>query len=484
MDRFIDKPEIVYLSQSDKDKLLLDQWEEIQRLRARVKELEGQVKKDSRTSSKAPSTDQEKKPTRTRSQRQSSGLKVGGQPGHEYHGLELVEVADHVHSYFPAQCEGCGCDLSAQPALAYDRRQVFDLPPLQVEVTEHRSVCKGCPACGQLAWGDYPESVNSVVQYGERIQALSVYFSDYQLIPYARQQELFVEVFGHSLSVATLQKARQRCAQRLQPVVASIRQALLDEAVLHFDESGFRVAGENHWLHVTSSASLTYYGVHKKRGREALDWVDILPQYQGTAVHDGYSSYHGYAQCDHALCNAHHLRDLTFIHEHHEQAWAKEMMDCLIDGKKAVDKALDKGYQHLSKATRQKLQSRYESILERAREQIPCLVLTEPSKRGRKKQHPAKNLWDRLNQHQQAVLAFIYDFSIPFDNNQAERDIRMLKVQQKISGGFRKLSAAQRFAQIRSYLSSARKQGINMLDALQQVFARKPWMPAITASDP
>lgn len=477
MRAFDHSPNIVQLNESEKDTLLIAQWEEIQRLRGRLKELEGQLKKDSRTSSKAPSSDGAKKPKRTRSQRKASGRKPGGQTGHEYHGLAPIDNPDHIELHIPSHCDECGSAIAEQPGLDYQRRQVFDLPALRVEVTEHRSVCKDCPQCGHLSWGEYPVDVIKTVQYGERVQALSVYLSDYQLLPYARQSELFTDVFDQRISAGTLQRIRQRCAQRLTPVVAAIRQALIAAPVVHFDESGLRVAGQGQWLHVASTETLTYYSVHPQRGRQALEAINLLAVFEGTAVHDGYSSYWGYRQCDHGLCNAHHLRELIFIHEHYEQAWAKAMIELLLAIKKAVDKAQAQGVVKLAKKTLYAFARRYERLLEQALEQIPELPPAEKPKRGRKKQHPAKNLHDRLRQHQRAVLAFMYDFQVPFDNNQAERDIRMLKVQQKISGGFRKAHAAQRFCDIRSYISTARKQGLNVIEALQRVFSGRPWMP-------
>jgi transposase len=471
------RPDIAHLSEAEKDALLIAQWEEIQRLRARLKALEGQLKKDSRTSNKAPSSDGPTKPKRTRSRREASGRKPGGQPGHEYHGLAPVDKADHIERHEPSHCDTCQWDLSGQAGLDYESRQVFDLPVLRLEVTEHRSVCKGCPVCGDLSWGEYPPAVVNPVQYGERVQALSVYLSDYQLLPYARHREFFADVFNHPLSVGTLQNIRQRCAQRLKPIVAAIGQALIDSRVVHFDESGLRVAAHRRWLHVASTATLTYYRVHPKRGRQALDEIAILPQLQGTAIHDGYSSYFGYAQCDHGLCNAHHLRELIFMHEHYEQAWAEELIDCLLAIKQAVDQAKAGGKIKLSSKIRRAFAQRYERILDQALEQIPELPPAEKPSRGRKKQHPAKNLLDRLRTHQSAVLAFMYDFQVPFDNNQAERDIRMLKVQQKISGGFRTIAGAHRFSDIRSYISTARKQGLKVMDVLQQVFLGAPWKP-------
>lgn len=475
-------PDIVNLSVSEKDKLLLAQWEEIERLRARLKELEGQLKKDSRTSDKAPSSDGPKKPKRTRSQRKKSDRKVGGQPGHEYHGLTAVDDPDKVEVWAPEHCQHCDYDLSTQEAIDYTARQVFDLPRLGLEVTEHRSACKECPVCGQLSWGEFPVGVNASAQYGERVQALSVYLSDYQLLPYERQAELFSDVFGHRLSVATLQQARIRGARQLAPVVEAIRQAVIDAEVAHFDESGLRVGGQRAWLHVSSTEALTYYQTHAKRGGEALETIGILPAFTGRAIHDSYASYLRYGHCDHGLCNAHHLRELSFIHEHHEQPWAKAMKDCLVAIKTAVDEAQARGATQLPAKRLDAFETDYGQILDQALDQIPELPPPKTPRRGRKKQHPAKNLHDRLRTYQSAVLAFMHDFNVPFDNNQAERDIRMLKVQQKITGGFRTQHGAERFCTVRSYISTVRKQGLNVIDALRRAFAGQPWLPGESAA--
>lgn len=302
--------------------------------------------------------------------------------------------------------------------------------------------------------------------------------SDYQLLPYERQAELVEELFDHRLSVAPLQQAERRCAQRLTPVAAAIGRALSEADVAHVDESGLRVAGARRWLHVTRTATLTDYQVHPKRGREALEAIGILPAFAGCAVPDGYRSYFGYTDCQHGWCHAHHLRELIFMQEHHGQDWAQAMIDCLLAIKQAVDEAQARGEVALAPALVRQFERRYRAILAHGLEEIPPLPESATVRRkGRPKQHPAKNLLDRLSQHQSAVLAFMYDVRVPFDNNQAERDIRMVKVQQKISGGFRTDGGAQRFAQIRGYISTLRKQGLTVLEGLRQVFAGCPWKP-------
>ena len=342
----------------------------MQKVRARNQELEGQLKKDSRTSSKPPSSDTHKKAKRTKSQRQRSGLKPGGQLGHKYHGLEPVLKPEHIEYHEPYCCNDCGAHLKAQPVISGDRRQVFDLPELKREVTEHCSIGKDCPDCGKRNWGRYPETVNSSVQYGPRIQSLSVYLSDYQLIPYARQQQLFSDVFSHPVSIGLLQKSRQRYGTLLQPIAQAIKQALSSQPVIHADESGLRIEGQGQWLHVLSNAHLTYYQVHQKRGCQAHEAIDLLPHYEGTVVHDAYSSYFTY-DCAHALCNAHHLRELTFIHEHHQQPWAQQMIGCLLDAKQQVENSLQAKQEALTLCQIDAIELKYQSILNQALEQIP-----------------------------------------------------------------------------------------------------------------
>jgi transposase len=318
------------------------------------------------------------------------------------------------------------------------------------------------------------------VQYGPRIQALGVYLRVYQLLPSARTRELLVDVCGGAPSEATLQAAVARCATGLADTEAVIRQGVHHAAVAHCDETGFRVDGKRQWLHVASTAQLTHYGWHSKRGTAATDALGILPGFTGTAVHDGWQPYFTYG-CAHALCNAHHLRELTFVEERAEQPWAGQMKDLLLAIKERVARAHTAGAERLDGATQLEFEERYQGLLDAGLAANPPVVdhARPPGKRGRTKQSKAKNLLDRLSAHRLAVLAFMYDFHVPFDNNLAERDLRMMKVQQKISGCFRSKHGATAFCRIRSYLSTARKQGQQVLLALDQVFDGAPFAPCL-----
>ena len=440
-------------------------------LRARVAELEGRLATDSHNSSKPPSSDGLKK--RTRSLRQPSGKKPGGQPGHPGHRLEPVDRPDRVVVHAPAACAACGRSLADTAAAAAERRQVFDLPPLALEVVEHRAEGKACPGCGATTWGEFPAEAGQPAQYGPGVKGLGVYLKAYQLVPYARASELIADLFGGGPSEGTLTAALAECAAGLAATEAAIKGALGRGELLHCDESGLRVAGSLRWLHVAATDTLTHYACDPKRGKEALDRVGILPAFAGRAVHDGWAAYRAYA-CAHALCNAHHLRELTFLAEQHGQVWATSMKGLLVEIKSAVETAGAEGRDALAPAILAEFEARYRALLAEGYAANPPPPPPPAGTRGRPKQGKARNLLGRLGGRMGEVLAFAHDFRVPFDNNLAERDLRMLKVQQKVSGCFRDPDGADQFCRVRGYISTARKQGHHALTALQQVFLGSP----------
>lgn len=445
-------------------------------LEERLKALEDQIAKNSRNSSKPPSSDGLKKPT-PKSLRNSSGKPTGGQKGHEGYTLETVENPDHTVKHPVDECGHCGHSLKDVVAKDHERRQVFDLPSLQLEATEHQAEIKQCPHCGAENKGHFPEGVNGPAQYGQRMKALMVYLSTYQFIPYGRLQELLDDVFSCPLSQGTLVNANQECADHLAGVEEQIKEHILGSPVAHFDETGLRIKGKRFWLHVAATVDATAYLTHSKRGREAMEEMDILPQFKGIAVHDHWNPYFTYA-CDHALCNAHHLRELIFVKEQYHQSWAEEMIHCLLDIKASVDEK-EPTVDRLTSQEITQFEQRYDQILERGflENPLPPIPQNTRKKRGRKKQSEPRNLLDRLKQDKKETLAFMYDFGVPFDNNLAEKDIRMMKVQQKISGTFRSDNGADTFCRIRSYISTARKNTINILEAVQAAFRGSPFLP-------
>lgn len=450
--------------------------ERINGLEARVEALENQLKKNSHNSSKPPSSDGFGK--RTKSLREKSDRSSGGQPGHPGSTLDWCEHPDSVLIYPVKACSGCGLSLKNIPLKDRELRQVHDLPMIQIAVTEHQSEIKCCPGCGMLNRGKFPPEVQTVVQYGPNLQGLMVYLQDLQLIPSGRVRELLADVYGVEVSEGTLYNVRSRCFNALDEIEQEIKGALIDSPVVHFDETGFRVKSKLWWLHVACTDGLTFYFVHTKRGKLAMDAMNILPQLKGTAVHDGLKSY-GQYEVLHSLCNAHHLRELIFIAERYAQAWAAQMIALLIEMNQAVKGAKSLDLTGLAPSQIVAFEKQYTDILQNGFAANPPIPIPENQSkpRGRPKQHPAKNLLDRLKSHSEAVKRFIHNFEVPFDNNQAERDLRMMKLKQKTSGCFRSEQGAVIFCRIRGYMSTLRKQGANVLDALVQLFMGDPVSP-------
>ncbi len=443
----------------------------------RVKELEGQRATDSHNSSKPPSSDG---PARLpRSLRGKSGKKAGGQPGHRGAHLRLVDAPDQVVVQRPLVCPQCAASLEEEEADGVERRQVVEMPPVRAVVTEYRGLRVRCPRCRTAVTGAFPAAVAAPVQYGPRLRALAVYLTHQQLLPYGRARAVLRDLLGCAVSQGLVAAAAAEAAERLAPIEERIADALRAGALLHNDETGLAVQGKRWWLHTASTARLTHYGVHPQRGTAATDALGILPGFRGTSVHDGWAPYRQYA-CRHAPCNAHHLRELAWVEEQDGQAWAGEMAALLRRIKQTVDAARERGQATVPIRTRRRFRQRYARLLAEGLAANPPPPDAGPPRRGRRKQSKAKNLLDRL-QRRDEVLAFMEDVAIPFDNNQAEQDVRMVKVQQKVSGPFRSEQGAHAFARIRGYLSTLRKQGLPALAALESIFHGHPLVPCLTS---
>ena len=443
---------------------------------ARVQELEARLAKDSHNSSKPPSSDGLGR--KTRSLRRRSGKKPGGQLGHRGETLRLVATPDAVVAHRPTVCAACQAPLDAAAVELRERRQVCELPALRLVVQEHRALHLRCPRCQAVTVGTFPAEAPSRAQYGPRLRALAVYLVEQQFVPYGRVRELLADLFGASLSVGTLVTWVQQSATALAPVAAQLKAALRQAPVLHHDETGVRRGGRLAWAHVASTRRLTHYAVHAKRGTDATDAMGILPDFTGVSVHDGWKPYRRYTRCRHALCTIHHLRELAFLEEQYHQVWATQLKAVLREMKAAVEQARASGLHQLPATTRQAFVTRYRALLaEGHAANPPPDPERRPRQSGRVKQSPARNLLERLWLGQDQVLAFLDDLTIPFDNNQAERDLRLLKVQQKVSGSFRSDRGAAAFACLRGYLSTLRKQGVALLAALETVVAGHPLYP-------
>lgn len=479
--RALDEAEIRAIYQQGEDavvSLIQALMQNILLLGRRVQVLEDQLAKNSRNSGKPPSSDGLNKPA-PKSQRKRHGRKSGGQPGHEGRTLKAVAKPDQVKVHRVSTCKHCQTSLDEVEAQRVEKRQEFDLPPLRVEVTEHQAEIKCCPACGSENKASFPERVSQPVQYGPEIRSLAVYLNQYQMIPLERVSETFEDVFGHRLAEGTILQAGQAVAEKVAGVNEAIRVHLKQQVeVKHFDETGMHINGLLHWLHTVSTTHLTWYALHSKRGRLAMDAIGILADMQGWAVHDGWKSYFGYETVQHALCNAHHLRELAFLQERYPQAWQSEMSDLLLEIKERVEQVRETSCE-LPEEERDAFEQRYDALIEQGLNENPLVDPPEgeEKKRGRKAKSPPRNLLERLIEHKEAVLAYMKDFKVPFDNNQAERDLRMMKVKMKVSGGFRSNQGAEMFCAVRGYLSTARKNGQQMLDVLRLALLGRPYCP-------
>lgn len=431
-------------------------------LELRVKDLEGKLAKNSGNSSKPPSSDGFNKVVKNN--RTKSGKGKGAQTGHKGKTLEKVAVADvYVNHTLEGVCE-CGQDLASLPLLNIAGRQVIDVPEKLIEVTEHLVEIKQC-VCGKIH--EACCAIKHPVQYGLGIKSLGVYFTQYQHIPYERTQEIMTEVFGVSISDGVLLESNQACYTGLESTEQQIKTALQNSAVMHNDETGMRCESSLHWVHSASTKTHTHYGIHKKRGAEAINAIGILPNFNGISVHDRWASYADY-DCSHALCNAHLLRELKYIYEENQKQWAGEMIDLLVEANNK------KKENNLTSFAKQKIVDNYQLIIELAKIEEPPSPLPTVKKRGRIKKTKSLLLLNAFINKKEDILQFIHNQDVPFDNNLAERDLRMVKLKQKISGCFRTLNGAIIFCRIRSYISTTRKQGHKVLEAIKLVLNGNP----------
>lgn len=452
---------------------LAEAYQQIKQLADRLQRAEGQLAKDSHNSSKPPSSDGPRR--KSRSQRHRREKPTGGRPGHTGHTLMQAASPDEVVRHRPLVCAHCQQPLEGVAGQLKERRQVHDLPQVRLVVREHQMEEVCCPACQQVSRGSFPEGVEAPVQYGPKVRALAVYLHEYQLLPLARVSELLADLCACKMSEGTVLTWIECAAERLAPTLAQIADWLSASPLQHADETGMRIAGKRHWLHVNSTRFLTHLAWHAKRGRKALEDIGIWPRFRGRAMRDRWVSYDHYP-CTQSICGAHLVRDCVYVDEQKQQIWAAEMADLLLSMAKAADEWRRRGAPAVPAEERDAWVAQYFDLLASGFAAQPLPSAEDVPKRGgRRKQSAAKNLLDDLLRRAEQVLAFLDDLSIPFTNNQAERDLRMVKVQQKIAGTFRSEDGATAFCRIRSYLSTMRKQGRSMLEAMAAVFDGSPF---------
>lgn len=461
------RPDLSTLSGAQKDELIMVLFDHLDAMWQRVEALEARVHKNSANSSKPPSSDGLTK--KTSSLRESSGKSAGGQRGRKGSTLRQCEPTQVITHPLPDQCQLCHAILPLEQVRLWARRQVIDVPSVAFDVIEHQALAVTC-RCGQLHTSTFPASVTEAVQYGPNVRALGVHLTQGQMLPFARAAELLHDVYGLTISPGTLVAWVAEARAALQGTAELIAAQLHAAPVLNSDESGLRVAGKLHWLHIAATDTLTWYGVHERRGIVAMEAHGILPKRLGVLVHDCWAPYWRIEGSVHALCNAHLLRELLYVTQSTGQSWAQAMSNFLLNAN-ALREAARAQQTVFDIADVRAFRAVYDGIVREAE-------LLNPETSTRVKQSTAVNLLRRFRLHADAILRFVGNFSVPFTNNVAERAVRMPKVKQKISGCFRTLDGAENFCVIRSCLDTLRKQGYGMLKVLQRAFTGDPIQPS------
>lgn len=446
----------------------------IQKQNEEIKRLRDIISKDSSNSSRPPSSDNKFK-KRSKSKKSNMKRKRGGQNGHKGSTLKIVSNPDKVVSLQSSKCH-CGCDLSCVESTRVVKRQIFDIAKIKMQTIEYAQHTKICPECKTVNKPKFPDNLNATVQYGDNIKSFIAYLNTYQMIPYDRISEMIKDFTSHNISKGTIFTVLQNFYNRLEDYEENIKRLLLKESVIHCDETGVNVNGKLHYTHVVCSSTLTYYMLHQKRGKEAINEMGILPYYQGIAVHDHWSPYYGY-RCTHSYCNAHHLRELTFIADVEKERWAKDMHKLLTKMNKAVHIVKEKGKTALTKEQVGHFLTSYDKICNSALVYYPPPDKKAKKSRGRVKQAKGKNLLDRLMKYKDATLRFLTNFDVPFTNNLAERNLRMIKVKEKISGTFASFRGGEMFNRIRGYISTLKKNKRLVLVELTNVLVGRFYLP-------
>lgn len=440
--------------------IIMKQNEIIAKLTAKIADLEARLNQNSNNSSKPPSSDGYKKPP-VKSLREKSGRRPGGQSGHKGHGLKIVREPDEIIVVEPEKCSECGQSLMDTPTFQADRRYVYDVQ-IDIKLVRYDIRAAVCSNCGTTVTATMPEECGSTINYGNSLRSLCVILTQYANVSINKTHKVLRDLLGVPISCGTIKNVIRQFAGKTDGTIASIKANLLKSTTLHTDETGMRVAGHTQWVHVASNAKYTLITVHKKRGKEGSDSGGVLPEYTGTLIHDCWKPYFGFDKCKHALCCAHLLRELNALIEC-GQKWAVDMKDLLLEMKNVVDRYKDNDKSELSRYYKEKFMTCYDAVLAKAHAEITPSTTRKKSK--------AENLLIRLDEYRSEITRFTDDFDVPFDNNQAERDVRNVKVKQKVSGCFRTIEGAEDFAKTSSLIGTAVKLGQSVLGAVHGLFS-------------
>jgi transposase len=470
----MNQDDLLKLDKNEIIEILLATFALVEEQAKEIAELKARLNQNSTNSSLAPSRDVFSKPQNLR---KPSGKKAGGQKGHKGNGFKLIHppgVIVHHYPHYPVQCVDCvhadGCMELSQVS---DRRYEVDIE-IKTITTEHQTLRVQCPLTDELLTGDFPAGINSTVQYGVNLESLAISLNTIGMVSINRTHDILSGVFNVSLSTGTIATMVKNCAHVLSKPVSDIKNNILGEFLVHFDETGTRVNEKTHWAHVASTKDLTYISIEEKRGKKGMDESGILPNYVGTGIHDCWFSYFKYGKIRHSLCCAHLMRELTAVTENTQQMWAQQLTDLLLEMKNTKDELIAQGLEEAPELVWREYSRTYDEILEEAQAQNP-VPEKDPNKKGRLKRGKVGALIDRLVLRKGQWLLFFTDFNVPFTNNQAERDIRPFKVKQKVAGCFRTVDGAKEFATIMSFVSTAQKRGKSAFLAIKDALVNQPF---------
>jgi transposase len=455
----MNREELFQYSKEQLIDLALQLLDKIAALELEINELGAKLGTNSSNSSKPPSMDGLGKPA-PKSRREKSGKKPGGQPGHQGHGLKIDREPDETIEHTPETCSECGAKLPEENAKCVETRYVWEIDVI-VKLIEHKQMSINCPFCGAENRGDFPAEVCGTQNYGAGIRAFSATMVNYAMVGIDKTHKILNDVLQVPISTGTLANINAEYGEKMQPLLVEIKEKVQSSPIVHFDETGFRVNGKTHWLHNSSTSEATYIIASEKRGTEGIEANGVLPDFSGVAIHDCWKPYFNY-DTQHALCNAHLLRELQYVCDRTEQQWAGEMQKLLLELKENKEQCIEDGKTEMPADDKCKFSAEYARIVTLGESENPLVE-------GERKRGKIRSLLDRFINYEPEITLFANDFTVPFDNNQAERDIRNAKVKQKVSGGLRSTEGADDFAAFSSVIGTAQKQNRSIFTTLKDI---------------